>query len=147
MKSFLYIVLTMMTSVYGFSQNEIIIEFTQTVSFVHEGNVDYTTVLAKGQIALTKTVNEKKAINLEEMKMDYFVDGVLNKTFSIQDCQNRGSLYILTLADVDLRNGIPFETIQVVDIKKNTSYYSWYYDGNDDASFLIQEKISNLDVN
>jgi hypothetical protein len=47
---------------------------------------------------------------------------------------------------VDLRNGKQIKTTQIVDTKENKSHYSWYWDGDEDTSYLIDEKVNTLTV-
>lgn len=144
MKSVLIFALTMIVSLVSLSQSVITINFTKTESLVLPGNYDYKKVLETGDVLSEKIVNETKVINFDKMFTQYFVDGKLEGTFLIDDCDEKDGVYTITYKERDIRNGREIKTTQIVDTKENKSYYVWYWDGDENVSCLIDEKVNTL---
>jgi hypothetical protein len=84
--------------------------------------------------------NGKKELDLEKMESRFYEDNILKSVLKIKSVQktNENRLLII-LEDFDLRNGKNLETYQVIDFKKQKSYYSWYYDGKEDITWVYDE--------
>jgi hypothetical protein len=85
--------------------------------------------------------NQKKVINLDSMTITYYVDG---EFFDINEiCTYTknldGSLLIGSL-EKDVRNGKDLITYQYFDERE--SYYFWYWDGEENSTYLLKEVIS-----
>lgn len=147
MKSYLIIALTMVVSLFSSSQNLITVTYAKSEVLSVKGQKDYSDVISNGDIVNSFKTNEMKVIDLDSMQTRYYQDGNFVKTFKIVDCQEKDGVYVLTYNEKDSRNGNLVKTKQIINTKTKESFYYWYWDGEDDASFVIQEKKLKMKTN
>jgi hypothetical protein len=140
MKNMLFSALCLLLPGAFFAQKKITVQFSQTELMQLTGKNQYEQVLESGYKSEAMPAEGTKIINLHKMETEYYENGELKKIFKIDNIQKEGKMFIIKYTEEDLRNGKPLETIQVIDTKRKKSYYSWYYDGDDNSTFVVQEK-------
>lgn len=131
-----------------FSQNgKLSIKFNCTDVHVKSGRVDYMEVIN------TTPVNSDTLSIVEKIyDLDLMIgickegDNVLFEG-KIEDVQiNEDGKYILTFCEFDIRNGENLKTQMIIDVKNKTSFYTWYYDGEDDKTFVVKESLLSASI-
>ena len=145
MKSVIIFTLTMIVSMLSLSQDLISLSYTQSDVYKLFGENDYEKVIKSGKLSEKRVVVEQKVINLTKMETSYYQDGVFVKTFKIDDCNEKNGVLYITYKEKDSRNGKQLITTQIVNTNKKTSYYCWYWDGDENTTFVIKE--GNVEIN
>jgi hypothetical protein len=134
-------------SITSFSQ-VITVTWNRTKAFNFHGNTArIPEFAAAGNLVFDVTGNGKKEIDLEKMEMRFSEDNILKHTLKIKSYQKTSNTRIeIILVDYDLRTSKPFDTYQIIDFKTKTSYYSWYYDGSDDMTWVCIEAGGKIEI-
>jgi len=144
MKSVIIFTLTMIVSLFSLSQDIISLSYTQSDVYILFGQNDYEKVIKSGILSEKRTVVEQKVINLTKMETNYYQDCVFVKTFKIDDYDEKNGIFYITYKEKDIRNGGSIVTTQIVDTNKNITYYCWYWNGNENTTYVVKE--SNLEM-
>jgi hypothetical protein len=147
MKSILIFTLTMVVSLFSLSQDVISLNYTQSDVYTLFGENDYEEVINNGNLSEKRKVVEQKVINLTKMETNYYQDGVFVKTFKIDNCKEINGIFYITYKERDVRNNGTILTTQIVDTNKNTTYYCWYWDGDENTTFVVKESNLEMSVN
>jgi hypothetical protein len=106
----------------------------------HGDNARIPEFASAGTIVFDVEGNGEKELDLNLMESRFYEDNVLINTLKIASYQKTSKDRMeIVLQDFDLRTGKPFPTYQIIDFKSNKSYYSWYYDGKDDITWVYIE--------
>lgn len=135
-------------SITSFSQ-VITITYNKTKAFNFRGDNARIPEFASAGIEIFDVEgNGKKEIDLTKMEMRFSEDNILKHTLKIKSYQKTSSTRLeIILADIDLRTSKSFDTYQIIDFKTKTSYYSWYYDGSDDMTWVCIEYGGEININ
>jgi hypothetical protein len=139
MKKFILAFATLISTV-SFSQ-VITVTWNRTKAFnFHGDNARIPEFAAAGNLVFDVAGNGKKELDLNKMESRFYEDNQLRSILKIKSYQKTSNTRIeIILEDYDLRTGKPFDTYQILDLKTNTSYYSWYYNGDDDITWVVLE--------
>jgi hypothetical protein len=139
MKTLITLILTFI-SFLSFSQ-VITVTWNRTKAFnFHGDNARIPEFASAGTQLFDVGGNGKKELDLVKMESRFYEDNILKNTLKIKSYHKTSQNRIeIILCDYDLRTGLPFDTYQIIDTKTNTSYYSWYYGGKDDITWVYIE--------
>jgi hypothetical protein len=146
MKTLITLILTFI-SFLSFSQ-VITVTWNRTKAFnFHGDNARIPEFASAGTQIFDVGGNGKKVIDLNKMESSFYEDGIHKNTLKIKSYQQTSKTRLeIVLADYDLRTSLPFDTYQIIDFETNTSYYSWYYDGTDNITWVCIESGGNIIV-
>jgi hypothetical protein len=132
-------------STVSFSQ-VITVTWNNTKAFNFYGNTaEIPEFAAAGKQVFNADGKGKKVINLNTMEQSFFEDGVYMNTLKIKKYSKFKDKIMIVLIDYDIRTGAQLETYQILDLKTNISYYSWYY--NDlDQTWVYNESGGNISI-
>jgi hypothetical protein len=147
MKSILIFALTMVVSLFSLSQDVISLSYTRSDAYFLNGENDYSEVIKNGSFVDGKEVVEQKVINLSKMETNYYQNGDFVKTYKIQDVKEENGIFYITYKENDVRNGNTIITTQIVDINKKTSFYCWYWDGDENSTIVVKETNLEMGIN
>ena len=139
MKKFILAFATLISTV-SFSQ-VITVTWNRTKAFnFHGDNARIPEFAAAGNLVFDVAGNGKKELDLNKMESRFYEDNQLRSILKIKSYQKTSNTRIeIILEDYDLRTGKSFDTYQILDLKTNTSYYSWYYNGDDNITWVYNE--------
>jgi hypothetical protein len=142
---FFLIILSVIKS--SFSQ-VITVTWNRTKAYNFQGdNARIPEFASAGTLVFDVEGNGKKVIDLNRMESSFYEDDVYVNTLKIASYQKTSKDRIeIVLEDFDLRTGKPFPTYQVLDLKTNKSYYSWYYNGNDNITWVYIEDGGKIQI-
>ena len=123
------LVLAFATLISTFSFSQVItVTWNRTKAFNFHGNTaEIPEFAAAGTTVFDVEGIGKKVINLNTMESSFFDNGVYMNSLKIKKYSKFNNKIIIVLMDYDIRTGSPLETYQILDLKNNISYYSWYY--------------------
>jgi len=147
MKSLLIFGLTALVSLVSLSQDVISLMYTRSDAYFLHGKNEYSEVIKNGSFADGKEVIEQKVINLSKMETNYYQDGELVNTYKIEDVKEENGIFYITYKEKDIRNNNLIVTTQIVDINKKTSFYCWYWDGDENSTIVVKEGNLEIDLN
>ena len=131
-----------------FSQNgKLSIKFNCSDVHVKSGRVSYLEVLNTPSIESNTLSIVEKVYDLDLMNGVCKEGGNVIFEGKIEDVQiDSNGKYILTFCEFDIRNGGNIKTQMIIDIVNKTSFYTWYYDGEDDKTFVIKENLMSASI-
>ena len=146
MKKFILAFATLISTV-SFSQ-VITVNYKKTKAFKYLGNTaqtpEFTTSL--GIQVFDIDGNCKKEIDLDKMESRFYENGILKNTLKIISYTKSKNCYEIILDDFNMYSGKAFNTYQIIDITKQKSYYSWYYDGDSDITWVCDEYFGDIKI-
>jgi hypothetical protein len=138
MKKLVFIWSILLSSI-SFSQ-VITVTWDSTKAYKFNGNTaKIPEFAAAGTMVFNAVGKGKKELDLKNMESRFYENNQLRNTLKIKSYTKTSKRIEIILLDYDLRTGLQFETYQTIDLKKNKSYYSWYYDGVDDVTWVYIE--------
>ena len=144
MKKFILAFATLISTV-SFSQ-VITVTWNRTKAFnFHGDNARIPEFAAAGKQVFDVAGNGKKELDLNKMESRFYEDNQLRSILKIKSVSKTKDRIEIILEDYDLRTGKSFDTYQILDLKTNTSYYSWYYNGDDDITWVYNESGGSID--
>ena len=145
MKKFILAFATLISTV-SFSQ-VITITWNRTKAFNFPGNTaQIPEFAAAGVLIFSADGNGKKVIDLDKMESRFYQDNEFRNVLKIKSFTKTKDRIEIILLDYNLRTHQLFDTYQIIDLKTNTSYYSWYYDGEDDITWVYNESGGKIDI-
>jgi hypothetical protein len=124
--------------------NHLVISFNRLSVLHHPGNVDYTRALNSDGFSESSD-SYRKEYDFEKRTVRCFKNGEEYSTVKIDsftfDLQKG---YVIYFTEKDLRNEQHIQTMQVIDITAKKGYYTWYWDGEEDATFVEVEELTEI---
>ena len=145
MKNLIIASIFFLVSFISFSQ-VITIEYQKTNTYISEGKVGYKQILEDtNNIPYSYFSNYKKEFDLDNKVCKFFINGVLRSELKIFEINKiSDTFYEIVFLEEDIRNGNNILTYEYVN--NDMSYYYWYWDGDDNVSNLVSQKITNYSV-
>jgi hypothetical protein len=135
----LFLVFATLISISSFSQ-VITVTWNKTKAYRFNGNTaQIPEFAAAGTMSFESIGNGKKELDLDKMESRFYENNVLINTLKIKSYSKTKNKIEIILLDYNLRTNLPFDSYQTIDLKTNSSYYSWYYDGTDDITWVFNE--------
>jgi hypothetical protein len=125
-------------------QAHLVISFHQVSFCQHPGKMDYTQVLTNSGITHSD-VYYSKEYNFNHYTVTCFENGIEYYSGPIDSLSfdpEKG--YVLYFTEKDLRNDQLIPTMQVIDVKNKKGYYTWYWDGMEDATYVEVEELTEI---
>ena len=133
-------------STVSFSQ-VITVTWNKTKAFNFRGNTALIPEFAAaGTTVFVADGNARKELDLTKMESRFYHNGILLNILKIKSFTKTKDRIEIVLSDYNLRTHQPFDTYQTIDLKTNTSYYSWYYDGEDDITWVYNESGGSIKI-
>jgi hypothetical protein len=133
-------------STVSFSQ-VITVTWNKTKAFNFRGNTALIPEFAAaGTTVFVADGNGKKELDLNKKESRFYENNQLRNIVKIKSFTKTKDRIEIILSDYDLRTNKPFNTYQIIDLKTNTSYYSWYYDGVDDITWVYNESGGSIKI-
>lgn len=125
--------------------NKLVISYNRLSILNHPGKVHYTRVLTSDGLSESSDFYrkeydfDKRTVRCFKNDEEYFSGKMDSFIFDEQHG------YVIHFTEKDIRNKKKIQTMQVIDFESKKGYYTWYWDGEEDATYVEVEELTEIE--